>query len=102
MDRRDFVRTTTATLGGLSFVGQPRFARAQPSGMDPIRVGLIGCGGRGTGAAVQALSTDQDVQLVAMGDAFADNVENSYQALTNFEDVDLTPCLLYTSDAADE
>ncbi|MGB1657172.1 MAG: Gfo/Idh/MocA family protein, partial [Longimicrobiales bacterium] len=91
MDRRDFVRTTTATIGGLSFVGQPRIARAQPSGRDPIRVGLIGCGGRGTGAAVQALSTDQDVQLVAMGDAFADNVENSYQALTTFEDVDLTP-----------
>ncbi len=91
MDRRHFVRTTTAAAGGLSLVGQPRFVRAQPSGRDPIRVGLIGCGGRGTGAAVQALSTEQDVQLVAMADAFADNVENSYETLTTLEDVDLTP-----------
>ena len=91
MDRRDFVRTSTATIGGLSLVGQPRIARAQPSGRDPIRVGLIGCGGRGTGAVAQALSTDQDVQLVAMGDAFADRVENSYRELTTYEDADLTP-----------
>ena len=34
MDRRQFVRTTTAAVGGLSFVGQPRFARAQPSGQN--------------------------------------------------------------------
>ncbi len=91
MDRRHFVRTTTAAMGGISFVGEPRFARAQPSGRDPIRIGLIGCGGRGTGAAVQALSTDEDVQLVAMADAFSDNVESSYQSLITLEDIDLTP-----------
>ncbi|MCH7991741.1 MAG: Gfo/Idh/MocA family oxidoreductase, partial [Gemmatimonadetes bacterium] len=91
MDRRHFMKTTTAAVGTLSFVGQPRFARAQPVGRDPIRIGLIGCGGRGTGAALQALSTDQDVQLVAMADAFADKVESSYQTLTTLEDMDLTP-----------
>ena len=91
MDRRNFVRTTTAAMGGISFVGQPRFARAQPSGRDPIRIGLVGCGGRGTGAAVQALSTEQDVQLVAMADAFSDRVESSYHTLTTLEEADLTP-----------
>jgi predicted dehydrogenase len=91
MDRRHFMKTTTAAMSGVSFLGTPRFARAQPSGRDPIRIGVVGCGGRGTGAAVQALSTRQDVQLVAMADAFADRVESSYQTLTTMEDIDLTP-----------
>lgn len=42
-----------------------------------LRVGLIGCGGRGTGAAVQALRADRDVVLTAMGDVFADRLESS-------------------------
>ncbi len=40
---------------------------------------MIGCGGRGTGAAVQALSTKQNVQLVAMADAFRDRLEDSHK-----------------------
>lgn len=44
---------------------------------DEIRVGLIGCGRRGTGAAAQALAADADVRLVAMADAFADQIEDS-------------------------
>lgn len=44
-----------------------------------IRIALIGCGGRGTGACVQALSTKQNVQLVAMADAFRDRLDSSYQ-----------------------
>lgn len=48
---------------------------------DVLRVGLIGCGGRGTGAARQALLADERVQLVAMGDAFADRIETSLQSL---------------------
>lgn len=44
---------------------------------DVIKIALIGCGGRGTGAAVQALSTTQNVQLVAMADAFADRIASS-------------------------
>ena len=44
---------------------------------DVIKIALIGCGGRGTGAAVQALSTKQNVQLVAMGDAFRDRLDSS-------------------------
>ena len=42
---------------------------------DTIRVGLIGCGGRGSGAAVQALNADKGAKLVAIGDAFPDQIE---------------------------
>ena len=50
---------------------------------DVIKIALIGCGGRGTGAAVQALSTKQNVQLVAMGDAFRDRLDSSYQNIVD-------------------
>ncbi|MEX2608927.1 MAG: Gfo/Idh/MocA family oxidoreductase [Gemmatimonadota bacterium] len=100
MHRRDFVRTGAAAVGGLSLGTLPSPAAAAagrgtppPSTSDAIRIGLVGCGGRGTGAAVQALSTAQDVQLVAMADAFEDRVEESYRRLTGpdvGEDVDLT------------
>ena len=82
MDRRDFVKTgAAAALGGIALT-DAKGLRAMPApSAAPIRIGLIGCGGRGTGAAVQALSTDQDVQLVAMADAFSDRLEGSLQAL---------------------
>lgn len=50
-------------------------------GSDEIKIGLIGCGGRGTGAAHQALSTSGPVKLVAMGDVFADHLETSLKTL---------------------
>ena len=97
MDRRNFVKAgAAAAMGGIALDALP--LRAVPaSSRAPIRIGLIGCGGRGTGAAVQALSTDQDVQLVAMADAFADRLDDSYRALINTAEdswsggVDLTP-----------
>ena len=46
---------------------------------DVIKIAVVGCGGRGTGAAVQALSTKQNVQIVAMADAFKDRVDGSYK-----------------------
>ena len=52
-----------------------------------LRVGLIGCGGRGTGAAAQALQADTNVKLVAMADAFADCVDRSLAALQNQEKI---------------
>ena len=100
MDRRGFVRTgAAAALGGIPLATLATSARAAPppATRDAIRVGLIGCGGRGTGAAVQALSTAQDVRLVAMADAFPDRLEASYRTLTSPErddwsggDADLT------------
>jgi len=46
---------------------------------DVIKIALVGCGGRGTGAAVQALSTKQNVQIVAMADAFRDRLDKSHK-----------------------
>ena len=46
-----------------------------------IRIGLIGCGGRGSGAALNALMADPNTRLVAMGDAFADMLEGSHKNL---------------------
>lgn len=79
--RRQFLQTSTAAALGTAVLGGLDVARsAHAAGDDLIRVGLIGCGGRGTGAASQALKTSGPVKLVAMGDAFRDRVESS---LTN-------------------
>ena len=48
-----------------------------------IKVGLIGCGGRGSGAAANALNAGKDVRLVAMADIFADHLADSRQRLRN-------------------
>ena len=70
--RRAFLKTSAATLAGAAVVGH-----VQAVGGDTLKVGLIGCGGRGTGAAIQALTADDNVQLTALGDAFGDRLENS-------------------------
>ncbi len=88
VSRRDFVKGTAAVVGSLMASQFPLTASAYYGVDDTIKVGLIGCGGRGTGAALQALSTTQNVQLVAMADAFRDRLDESYDNLTNpeFED----------------
>ncbi|QDT38065.1 Gfo/Idh/MocA family oxidoreductase [Stratiformator vulcanicus] len=75
--RRDFMKAGTAAAIGTgvlsNFAGS---AKAYSGGDDTIRVGLVGCGGRGTGAAKQALSTEGSVKLVAMGDIFEDHLQS--------------------------
>src|SRR3546814_18966751 len=56
-----------------------------PAKKNILKIGLIGCGGRGTGAAAQALRADPDVELVAMGDIFEDQVATAYDALMKLE-----------------
>ena len=62
-------------------------SNAHAAGSDVLRVGLIGCGGRGTGAAAQALRADSNVKLVAMADAFEDRLEQSLDILQKDEKV---------------
>src|SRR5262249_11857782 len=69
-NRREFLRAAAvSTLAAAPHV--------HAAGGDELRVGLIGCGDRGTGAAVQALKADKNVKLVAMADAFEDRLETS-------------------------
>ncbi len=80
--RRAFLKTSTAVAVGGGLVGSLSFARsAHAAGDDEIKIGLIGCGGRGSGAAGQALRTEGKVKLVAMGDAFGDRLESSLKSL---------------------
>src|SRR5687768_4815002 len=72
------------TLSRRSFLAAAAAAAATalPAGeRSTLRVGLIGCGGRGTAAAGEALRADPDVKLVSMGDAFADRLESSLATL---------------------
>lgn len=80
--RRQFLQQS-AILTGAATLGTLPLAQAANSLVDDtIKVALVGCGGRGTGAAIQALLTKQNVQLVAMADAFRDRLDSAYQALT--------------------
>ncbi len=80
--RRDFLKTSSiAAVGAGLFGSLGNLPGAYAGGDDVIKVGLIGCGGRGTGAATQALSTKGNVKLVAMGDAFEDRLKGSLEHL---------------------
>ncbi len=57
------------------------------AGNDTLKVGLIGCGDRGTGAAVNALNADKNVKLVAMADAFPDRLNTSLENLLKKKDI---------------
>lgn len=82
MDRRKFVKNSAAvTAGGILLSHLPVGASAYVAGKETLKVAVIGCGGRGTGAASQALSVEQDVKLVAMADAFRDRLDDSYENL---------------------
>ena len=77
--RREFLKTS-AVVAGAAVSGFPAILRgAGPTGK--IKIGFIGCGGRGTGAANQALTAESDVVLWSMGDAFEDKLETSLKGL---------------------
>ncbi|MPY88458.1 MAG: twin-arginine translocation signal domain-containing protein [Luteitalea sp.] len=80
--RRDFLKSATAAAVGTSLATVPNVAGAYAAGSDEIRIGVIGCGGRGTGAAGDALRGAEGVRLVAMCDAFADRLDRSREMLT--------------------
>ena len=82
--RREFLKTSALVAGGVMLNGVA-FAGggAHSSVDDTIKIALIGCGDRGTGAAYQALSTKQNLKLVAMADAFQDRLDNSYKVLSD-------------------
>jgi predicted dehydrogenase len=78
--RRQFLRTSAVSAAALASAPY-----VHGGGNDTLRVGLIGCGGRGTGAATQALNADRNVRLVAMGDMFRDKLDSSLATLRRSE-----------------
>ncbi len=83
-DRRTFLGGALLAAGAALASPVTRAARASGpvAGSDAIKVVLIGCGGRGTGAAMQALKADPGVVIWAMADAFADRIDAAHAELT--------------------
>jgi myo-inositol 2-dehydrogenase/D-chiro-inositol 1-dehydrogenase len=79
--RRDFLKTSTAAVGGAVAAGWSVIPGAYAAGSDEIRVGVIGCGGRGTGAAEDVVTSSPNVKVVAMGDVFKDHLDKSLKFL---------------------
>jgi len=79
--RRDFL-TSSAALAGVAVAGSLSIARsAHAAGNDTLKIGMVGCGGRGTGAAANAMTADENTKLIAMADAFGDRLELSIKQL---------------------
>lgn len=83
--RRDFVKSS-AILGASALVPSAFAAGLTRRIDDTIRVGVIGCGGRGTGAAFNALEAHPKVQIVALADLFEDRLKSSHGYLADNED----------------
>ncbi|MDG1191608.1 MAG: Gfo/Idh/MocA family oxidoreductase [Flavobacteriaceae bacterium] len=84
--RRSFVQKTALATSGLLTVPLSVETMANVYGAKKLKLALIGCGGRGSGAAVQALTADENVELVAMADAFADRIEKSLNGIKDHFD----------------
>jgi myo-inositol 2-dehydrogenase/D-chiro-inositol 1-dehydrogenase len=83
--RRDFLKTSAFVAGGTAaHLGSVPNAFA--AGSDVIKVGLVGCGNRGTGAAEQSINASTNVKLHAMADLFKDHLEGSLDKLKQFGD----------------
>src|SRR5262245_36331742 len=78
--RREFLKTSTAVVAGAALAGAiPRPGYAAEN--NTIKIALVGCGGRGTGAAAQALSTKGPTVLWAVADVFEGRVQSSLQSI---------------------
>src|ERR1017187_4414902 len=73
VNRRSFIKSTSTIAAGSAILSNFPFvltSHAAPD--DPIRMGLIGCGGRGTGAVANAIASAANVKIVAVADVFDD------------------------------
>ena len=79
--RRDFIKSTSAVIGAGTLLNTALRNGAYAAGNDTVRVGLVGAGGRGSGAASQALRTEGSVKLIAVADAFPDSLEGGLNSI---------------------
>src|SRR5688572_14723345 len=85
--RREFIKTSAAVGATLAASGLLSGKLGAAESSQTLRIGLIGCGGRGTGAAANALRADPNVVLTALGDVFPEPLEKSLKTLRTTEDV---------------
>src|SRR5262245_20958978 len=78
--RRNFLKTAAASA---AVIGAPSITRAEGVDSRRLKVGLVGCGGRGSGAADDAMKADSNVELWATADVFPEAIEGSLNALRN-------------------
>ena len=79
--RRGFLKQSAVLAGSAMAVGLPLSRGVHAAGDGTLKVGLIGCGGRGSGAAANAMNAGNDIKLVAMADVFEDKVKGSRDRL---------------------
>src|SRR4026209_2244675 len=80
--RREFIKTSgAAVIGGALTTNLIFPQRSFAENNETLKIGLVGCGGRGSGAAKNALTADKNVVLVAMGDLFQDQLDKSFKNL---------------------
>src|SRR5262245_23874656 len=76
LSRRQFVQNSTLATAGMAIASSlPWISKGGPEEGPVIKVGLIGCGGRGTGAAGNVLEAAKNVQIVGLADLFSDRLE---------------------------
>lgn len=85
-NRRTFIKQTTLATTGILSASVPVKSFANVLDNKKLKIALVGCGGRGSGAAVQALTADDQVELVAMADVFQDRLDSSLKAITDHFD----------------
>ena len=78
--RRQFIKSAAAAGALASTVSFPSILHAQNAG-DKLKIGWVGCGGRGTGAMNQALQADSNLELYSIGEVFRDKIDTSLEVL---------------------
>ena len=85
--RRQFLRAGGALAAAGSTIPVALGARLASDSKETLKIGLVGCGGRGGGAATNALRADPNVKLVALADAFPDQLTNKLKSLQSQTDI---------------
>ena len=74
MTRNDFIKT--AALAGAASMAMPKFSFGAAKGSDKIKIAIVGCGGRGTGALQNMLAADKNIEIIAAGDLYSERIED--------------------------
>ena len=86
--RRDFIKTSAAVSAAAMLSGTGKIFAA---GSDKMRVGVIGCGGRGSGAAVNCITSSEGVEIVSIGELFKDRLEKGINRIKESMEEDKLP-----------